>query len=180
MRNIVFFILLSLFQNAQAGVFELGGAFAYTHNSYNGGSYTWTKSISGSFGYYFTQESEIEFSYQDTTNKEVVPGVQDLLYEDRVYSVNFLYHLFEDEARFKPYFRAGVGQLNRDATGTLSGGYSPPGRLDQVTVIGGLGIKAKISKQLGLKTEFTTYLSGGSVSTWKDNVTFNFGGSFYF
>jgi hypothetical protein len=166
--------------HAVAGVFELGGAFSYDHNTYNGGSYTSDKSWSTSLGYYFTEESEVEFSYQDSINRDFEPGVQDLSYEDRVYSINFLYHFFEEGSRFKPYLRTGVGQLNRDATGSIEGGFSPPGRLDQVTVIGGLGLKAKISSQIAFKFEFTTFLLGGAVSTWKDNETLNIGGSFYF
>lgn len=178
--SIIFILLAAFVSHAQAGVFEVGGGFSYGHNTYNGGSFTSAKSWSGSFGYYFTEESEVQFSYQDSTNRDFVSGVQDISYEDRVYSINFLYHFADEEAKFKPFFRVGVGQLNRDATGSYAGAYSPPGRLDQVTVIGGLGIKAKISSRVSLKAEYTTFLSGGSVSTWKDNETLNFGGSFYF
>ena len=180
MKIYTLLLLLLSSSSAFAGVFELGGSYSYSHSTYNGGSYTYMQSWATSLGYYFTEESEVEFSYQDTSNHEFVPGVQDLFYEDRVYSINFLYHFFDDESRFKPYLRTGVGQLNRDATGTYEGGFAPPGRLDQVTVILGAGMKAKISSRLALKGEFTTYLVGGSVSTWKDNVTLNIGGSIYF
>ena len=166
--------------SALAGVFELGGSFSYQHNSYNGGSYTSTKSYSASFGYYFTADSEVEFSYQDSTSNEYVPSVQDITYRDRVYSINFVYYLLDDKSRIRPYVRAGVGQLNRDATGSYQGGYSPPGRLDQVTVIGGLGLKAKLTDHFGLKAEAVTYLAGGSLSTFQDNIVISVGGSFYF
>ncbi len=165
---------------AQAGVFELGGGYSYSNNSYNGGSFTSTKSYSTTFGYFFTQDSEVEFMYQDTTNQEFVTNVQDITYRDRVYSVNFLYHFMDEKDAFRPYVRSGVGQLNRDATGSYSGGYAPPGRLDQVTVIGGIGFKAKIIGQFGVKGEAISYLVGGGISTWKDNISINFGGSFYF
>lgn len=166
--------------SAQAGVFELGGAFSIERSNYNGGSYNLTRSYSASLGYYFTEDSELEFMYQDSTTHNVVQGVQDLTYRDRVYSLNMLYYFFEKETAVRPYFRVGVGQLNRDATGTYTGGYSPPGRLDQVSVIGGLGFKMRISHRFGLKAEATTYLTGGNISTWQDNVTLNVGGSFYF
>jgi len=172
--------LLCFTSGAQAGVFELGSAFSYQHNAYAGGSYTWTRSYTASFGYYFTADSEVEFSYQDSTNEEFVPSVQDITYRDRVYSINFLYYVAEDTNRFRPFFRAGLGQLNRDATGSYEGGYSPPGRLDQVTVIGGIGIKAKLGTRFGIKAECVDYLAGGGISSWKDNITINIGGSIYF
>jgi hypothetical protein len=52
--------------------------------------------------------------------------------------------------------------------------------LDQVSVIGGLGFKMKISQQLALKAEATSYLTGGSIGSWQDNLTLNIGGAFYF
>lgn len=166
---------------AVAGVFELGGAFSYSNSKYNGGSYNRTTSYSLSLGYYFSQDSEIEFMFQDSTTKNFVPNVQDLTYRDRVYSMNFLYYLFDDKAKFKPFFRFGVGQLNRDATGTYQGGaFTAPGRLDQLSVILGTGIKARVGERVGLKAELTSYLTGGSISTWQDNITLNIGGSFFF
>ena len=163
-----------------AGVFELGGGFSLTRSNYNAGSFNRSQSYSASLGYYFSADSEIEFMYQDSTTQNFVEGVQDITYRDRVYSMNLLYYLFDEKAQLKPFFRIGLGQLNRDATGTYSGGYSPPGRLDQVSVIGGLGIKARVSTRVGFKAEATTYLSGGNISTWQDNVTLNVGGSFFF
>jgi hypothetical protein len=183
MRTLItlIFALLSLYSSeAKAGVFELGGAFSYSHNAYQGGSETWTRSWTGTFGYYFTADSEIEFSYQDSTNNETVPNVQDITYRDRVYSVNFVYYLAEDTSRVRPYVRAGVGQLNRDMSGSYQGGYKPGAALDQLTVIGGIGIKAKLSGRFGLKAEVVDYLAGGGISKWRDNMQVNIGGSLYF
>ncbi len=166
---------------AQAGVFELGGSFSWSRSNYNAGSYTWTRAYGASLGYYFTQDSELEFSYHDSTTKNFVQGVQDISYRDRVYSINMLYYLFEEQATFRPFFRLGVGQLNRDATGTYTAaGYSAPGRLDSVSVIGGLGFKIKLMEKVAIKTEATSYLTGGSIGSWQDNLTFNIGGAFYF
>jgi hypothetical protein len=182
MKNKIIFSLIMLWGfSANAGVFELGGAYSYGYNSYAGGAYTSSKTWSTSLGYYFTQESEVEFSYQDSNNRDFVPNVQDISYQDQVYSLNFIYHLAGEGAPIKPYFRLGVGQLNRDASGIYySSNYGPPGRLDQVTVIGGLGVKMKLTSRFGLKAEATSYLSGGNISTWKNNITLNIGGAFYF
>ena len=177
------FICLGTAENSFAGVFELGSGWSYRRSSYNSGSYTSMTSWNASLGYFFTQDSEVEFLYQDSSNSEYVPSIQDLQYRDRVYSLNFVYHLLPEGSSFRPFFRAGLGQLNRDATGTYFGGsgsYHPPGRLDQVTVIGGIGFKARLTSQVGLKAEATSYLTGGSISTWQDNVVISVGGSIYF
>ncbi len=174
------FSLTSFSEKAIAGVFELGGAFAYNHNAYAGGSTTWMRSYSGTLGYYLTADSEVEFSYQDSSNEDFEPSVQDITYRDRVYSLNFLYHFADEASVFRPYARVGLGQLNRDMSGWYAGGYAPGGRLDQVTVIAGLGFKVKLVGRLSLKAEATTYLSGGAISSFKDNCTINIGGSVYF
>jgi outer membrane protein W len=177
-------ILISLFcfgLSAQAGVFEVGGGFSLSRSNYNSGSYTKTTSYQASLGYYFSQDSELEFSYQDSTTRNFVDKVQDITYRDRVYSLNLLYHFFDEKAKVKPFVRIGLGQLNRDATGTYEGGaFSPPGRLDQISVIGGFGVKARITDRVGFRADATTFLSGGNISTWQDNFTLNFGGSFFF
>jgi hypothetical protein len=172
--------LLTQTVSASAGVFELGGAFSYQRSNYNAGSYSIVKSFSTSLGYYFTEDSELEFMYQDTNTRNYVKDAQDITYRDRTYSMNLLYYLFDKETAIRPYFRVGLGQLNRDATGSYAGGYAPPGRLDQVSVIGGIGLKMRISNRFGFKAEATSYLTGGNISTWQDNVLLNFGGSFYF
>ena len=170
---------LLFFSSAQAGVYELGASFAWNRSNYAGNSYTWTRSWAGSFGYFFTQDSEVQFSFSDTTNRDYEPGLQDISYEDRVYSLNFLYYLFEETSMFRPYFRIGVAQLNRNESGNI-GGQVPAGELDQVSVIGGLGFKLKLSEKISFKTEATSYLTGGSIGSWQDNLTFNFGAAFYF
>lgn len=181
LRRILMVAILAFAGTAEAGVFELGGSYAWSRSNYNGGSFTWSRTYGASLGYYITQDSEIQFSYSDTTTNTFVKSVQDTTYRDRVYSFNILYHLFDDRSAFRPFFRLGVGQLNRDATGTYeAAGYAPPGRLDQVSVIGGLGFKMKVSQQLALKAEATSYLTGGSIGSWQDNLTLNIGGAFYF
>lgn len=168
-------------QEALAGVYELGGSFSWSRSNYNAGSYTWSKSYGASLGYYFTQDSEVQFSYQDSTTRNFVKDVQDITYRDRVYSINLLYHFFNERSDFRPFVRLGVGQLNRDATGTYTAaGFNAPGRLDSVSVIGGLGFKLRVVQKIALKAEATSYLTGGSIGSWQDNLTFNIGGAFYF
>lgn len=166
--------------NAQAGVFELGSAFSYQRSNFSEGAFTWTRRYSFSIGYYFTQDSEIEFSYQDSTTKTFVTGVQDVTFHDQVYSLDLNYLFLNEGDPLRPYVKMGIGQLNRDAEGTYQGGFSPPGRTDQVTAILGAGIKARLTSRFGLKAEATSYLTGGSIGTWRDNIALAFGGSYFF
>ena len=167
--------------SAQAGMFELGGSYSWNRSNYNAGSFSRVRSYGLSLGYYFTQDSELQFSYSDSKSDTFVPGVQDTAYHDRVYSMNMLYHLFDEKDSFRPFFRIGVGQLNRDATGSYpASGYSAPGRLDQVSVIGGIGFKLKVTSQIALKSEATSYLTGGSIGSWQDNLSYSIGGAVYF
>lgn len=166
---------------AKAGVYELGGSYSWNRSNYNAGSFSKVRSYGLSLGYYFTQDSELQFSYSDSRTDTYVPGVQDTSYHDRVYSLNLLYYLFDDKDSMRPFFRIGVGQLNRDATGTYpASGFSAPGRLDQVSVIGGIGFKLKLTSQIALKAEATSYLTGGAIGSWQDNLSYSVGGAIYF
>lgn len=185
MKKIVF--ILSLVMSAPvlyvpkglAGVFEIGSAFAFQRSNFSETSYTWTRRYSFSFGYYFTQDSQVAFVFQDSTTRTFVQQVQDVSFHDQVYSIDLSYYLLKEQDPFRPYFKLGIGQLNRDATGTYEGGYAPPGRVDQITGIIGLGVKLRASERLGFKAEASSYLTGGAIGTWKDNLTFSVGGSFF-
>lgn len=162
-----------------AGMFESGGSLGYQRSNYGGDSFTWTRRYSATLGYYFTQDSQIEFMYQDSTTRTFVKDVQDVMFRDRVYSLNLVHQFFRNE-RISPFLRAGIGQLNRDATGTYQGGYSPPPRVDSVTGILGAGLKIRVTQGFSLKVDGTTFLAGGAIGTWQDNFAVSFGGSFYF
>ena len=175
--------LISIGAQAHAGVFDVGGTLSYSKSTYNGGSYTWTRGWTGTFGYFFTQESELEVMYLDSVTKDYLAGSQDITYHDRTYSINMLYHLFTEADPVRPYFKVGIGQLNRNATGTYAANgavFAPPSELDQITVILGAGVKVKLASQFSLKGEATSYLSGGNIGSWKDNISVNIGGSYYF
>ena len=186
-KKIVLFLLwvgpgsfLTCGNPVQAGVFEISGSYSYEKSTYNEGSFTWSRRWSTALGYYLSEDSELEFVYQDSMNRDYQLGAQDITYHDRVYSLNMNYFLMPKDAAIKPFFKVGLGQLNRDATGTYASGYSAPGRLDQVTVIIGTGLKAKIGTRFGVKIDATTYMAGGGISTWQNNIAISAGGSFYF
>ena len=179
-RYLILSFIITIPQFSHAGLFELGSGFALNRSNYEDGSYTWTRRYSFSFGYYFTQDSELEFTFQDSVTRTVVTGVQDVSFHDQVFSLDLNYYFLDEEAMFRPFVKGGVAQLNRDATGSYSGGYRPPGRTDQLSAILGAGAKVKLNQHLGLKAEFSTYLTGASIATWKDNLALMLGISFFF
>jgi hypothetical protein len=56
----------------------------------------------------------------------------------------------------------------------------PPRRLDSLTVVLGAGMRLFIIKNFAIRSEATSYLTGGSIRSYKDNVAVNIGGSIYF
>jgi hypothetical protein len=165
---------------AAAGVIEASSGFSYNKTTYGDSSYTWTRRWSASLAYYFTEISSIELAYQDAYSRNKILGIEDTTFHDKIYSVNWVQHLTPRDFPVQPYFKLGIGQLNRDSTGNYATGGTPPQREDSVTGILGAGLKIYITKGFGLRGEGTTYLTGGRISTWRDNISATAGISFYF
>ncbi|MEV9259187.1 hypothetical protein AB0147_30040, partial [Klebsiella pneumoniae] len=95
-------------------------------------------------------------------------GIEDTTFHDQIYGVNWVQSLMDKNFPIQPYFKVGIGQLNREASGTYAIGASPPSILDEVTGILGVGMRIYLTRSIGLRGEFTTYLSGGNINTWRD------------
>lgn len=165
---------------AQAGVVELSAGFFYNRTNYSAADYSWSKRLGFSIGYYFTESSQIEFAYQDMVERMFVTNYQDTTFHDRVYSFNWVQSILGKQTRFQPYVKAGLGQLNRDGSGTYAGGGAPPARYDAVTGVIGLGFKLYFTQTFALRTEATSYLAKGSLASWKDNIAASVGLSLLF
>jgi hypothetical protein len=163
-----------------AGTFELSGMFSFTKNNYGDGDYEWTRRWNGSFGYHFTEYSEIELSFQDVLERTTIAGFEDTTFHDRIYGLDWVQGFTGKDIPFQPYGKLGIGQLNRDATGSYAGGASPPLELDQFTVLVGAGLRVFLNHAFSLRAEVNTYLTGGSISSYDQNLSANFGLSLYF
>ena len=163
-----------------AGVTEISAGFFYNRTNYSPTDYNWTKRLGFSIGYYFTESSQIEFAYQDMIERMLVTGYQDTTFHDRVYSFNWVQSILGKKHRFQPYVKAGIGQLNRDGSGTYAGGGAPPARYDAVTGVLGAGFKLYLTQTFAIRTEATSYLAKGSISSWKDNIAASIGVSLLF
>jgi hypothetical protein len=166
--------------SAAAGVFETSAGFSFNKTTYGDNSYSWTRRYSASIAYYFTEISSIELAYQDAYSRNKILGLEDTSFHDKIYSVNWVQHITGRDFPIQPYFKVGIGQLNRDAAGTYATGGNPPQREDSVTAILGGGLKLYLTKGFGLRGEVTSYLTGGKISSWKDNISATAGISIYF
>lgn len=163
-----------------AGYFELGFSFSYQVSNYGDDSFTWVRRWATSFGYHFSELSEVEIGFQDAVNRSKYGTIQDVTYHDRLYSLNWVQSIFPRTIMIQPYFKVGIAQLNRDATGFYYTGESPTPTLDALSAVLGVGVKLNVSQRFSIRSELTTYLPQGSLGTYKDNLSFMVGSSVYF
>jgi hypothetical protein len=176
-----FFLCLMYSAVANAGYFELSSGFSFNKTDYGSGNFSWTRRYGANFGYNFWDTSEIELSFQDSVVRTMITGYEDTTFHDQVYSLNWVQSLAPKDSLFQPFIKAGIGQLNRDASGMYYAlGVAPPSTEDTVTGILGAGLKIHLTRSFGLRGEATSYLTNGRISTWKDNIGVTAGLSFYF
>ena len=164
---------------AAAGPIEVSLGFSFSQTHYSEESFTWTRKWGASLGYYLTELTEIEIAFQEIVDRNKIVGYEDTTFNDKIYSANWIQSLTKTFP-IQPYVKAGLGQLNRDATGTYYFGSAPPSRVDSVTGIIGAGLKIYVTRNFGIRAEATAYLTGGSIRTWKDNTSTTIGVSGYF
>ncbi len=184
MKNLILtltlFAVSSYFSwQAQAGVLEISGSFSFSESNYGDSNFQWTRRWGVSVGYHFFTLSEIEFSVQDVLYRTNIDQVEDTTFHDQVYTLDWVQALTSKKSGFQPYVKMGVGQLNREATGTYATGAAPPAIYDSLTVLLGAGLKIFIFDSFALRTEGVTYLTGGNISTWSNNFSINGGISIY-
>ncbi len=161
--------LLASWPAAAAGL-EISAGLSFSRSSYGDGNYSWTRRWGSSVGYEFNDRSEIEFAFQEVLDRTYIEGYQDTTFHDEVYSFNWVQNLLGRNSPLQPYVKVGIGQLNRDASGVYAGGSSPPKRLDVVTGVLGGGTRLYLTRSFAIRFEVTSYLEGGNIRTWQDNV----------
>jgi hypothetical protein len=164
---------------ARAENFELSAGFSFNRTNYSPGNFSWTRRLGGSLAFKFSPLSSIEFAMQDVYDRTNIMGYEDTYFHDEIYSVNWVQNLFTF-ASVQPYFKVGAGQLNREAGGSYANGASPNPRTDSVTAIIGAGTRVYVTRGFGIRIEMMSYLTGGSIATYKDNVGFTVGASVAF
>lgn len=183
-RATVIYFILSLVPtlptSSTAGVFEFSVGMNFNKSTYSSNSFSWTRRWGSSIGYHFTERSGFEFSFQDVVDRTLLTGSEDTTFHDQVFAVNWIQDLLGKTSFFQPYFKLGIGQLNRRASGVYSSGINPVLILDSVTGVMGVGTRWFFSKSVGVRVEGTSYLSGGSIRTWNDNFAILMGLSVYF
>lgn len=166
--------------SASGGAIEFSVAGSYSRSNYTESNYSWNRRYGGSIGYHLSERSQIEFAFQDSLDRTRIAYYEDTTFHDQVYSANWVQALTGKNFAIQPYFKIGIGQLNREASGNYVFGSSPPAVVDSVTGVLGLGSRIYLTRSFGLRAEATSYLQGGSIRTWKDNFGITVGVSFFF
>jgi len=165
---------------AAAGNFEISGGLAFNSTDYGNGDYSWSRRWGASVGFFFTDLTEVEYAFQDVTERTKLSGYEDTSFHDQINSINLIQSLVGKGAPIQPYFKVGIGQLNRTASGSYYGFIAPPNELDSLTVIAGACLKLYLTRNFAIRGEGTTYLTGGSIRTWQDNFAITVGFSWIF
>lgn len=163
-----------------AAFFEVSSGWNYSRSEYSSTSYSWERRFGFSIGYNFGESSVIEASFQDSYSRNHFENFEDSTYHDQVYSVNWVQNILSKEHMFQPYFKLGVGQLNRQATVTDSLSRSQQSEQDSLTAVLGAGMRIFLTKRFAVRLEGTSYLSGAKIRTWRDNFGLTAGVSIFF
>ncbi len=165
---------------ARSGAIELSLGGSFNRSNYTSTSYAWTRRLGFSLGYHLTELSEIEIAFQDVIDRTYLQGYEDTTFHDQIYSANWVQSLTGKESFLQPYLKGGVGQLNRKASGWYAIGATPPSEVNSLTGIVGAGLRLYLTRNFAIRSEATTYLTGGALGTWKDNYALQFGVSWMF
>ncbi len=178
---LVFFIFIIRSTSlVQAGVFELSGTFSYSQSKLSDISFEWERHWGASLGYFFFESSEIEFALQDILNRTMISGIEDFTYHDQISSVDWVQSLTSRRSILQPYFKLGVGMLQRTVSGSFLGQDTTPEAYRALTVVMGAGLRIMVLRTLSLRAEATSYLDGGVLSTWQKNFSISGGASIRF
>lgn len=165
---------------AHAGYFEISGGFYFTKSTYSDTDFNWVRRYGANAGYHFWDLSEIEFTFQDVTDRTVLTGFENTTFHDQIYGVDWNQALTPKSFPVQPYVKLGVGELNRTAYGSYTGGAAPPAELDQATLILGVGCRVYLTKNFGLRGEAISYITSGGLATYTQNISTTIGVSIYF
>ncbi len=163
-----------------AGVMELSGSFSYSRSNYDHESSSDSRRFAFGVGYYFFGDSELEFEVQDVLYHNRITNIEDTTFHDQIYSLDWVQSFAPRGSFFRPYFKVGIGQLNRTASGYYPGGVAPPAIYDSITGVLGVGLKMHLYEALALRMEGSTYLINGAASTAADNFSLGGGLSVFF
>lgn len=165
---------------AGGGVWEASVGLSYNRSEYHGGSFSWNRRWGTSLGYNFSDSSQLEVSFQDVVDHSKFVDFEESNYHDRIYSANWVQSLFGKKYAIQPYFKVGIGQLNRRATVSDTRGRTSESTVDSLTGVLGVGMRIHLTRTFAIRFEATSYLSGGHIDSWKDNIAATVGASIYF
>lgn len=174
---------------AFGGAIETSVMGSYARSRLSDGYNSVQRRYAGSMDFKFTQISAIQLEYSHTTTKisykTTLNGILSyytnyaVTYDDVVYSVNWIQNLVPAKYLIQPYFKVGVGRMNRTQKEEYLGITDSVGQ-KVITGVGGLGLRVFLTRSMALKGEFVSYMPDARISTWKENQMFSGGLSWVF
>jgi len=150
----------------RAGLFEFSLGFSFNRSLFDGGDFTWTRRIGITAAYRFTRLSGIEAGFQDVITRLSLSGSSVDRIKERIYSLNWVQSIFSQKASIQPFFKIGVGIINRNIEQPSAIVYD-----DVFTGVIGVGLRIFVLKNLAFRSEVTSFLEGFKFSTYKDTIT---------
>lgn len=151
------------------------GAYYSRQNYGENEGYAYNRRWSLSVQYRISDMSSIEAYYSQSYSASHLTGLRDTTIEDQVYSLNWVQSIVSSVNRFVPYFKAGIGNLERVATQSDQIFGTSATSFKSLSAVLGLGLMIRVVERLSVRGEATTYLPDARLSEWKNNYSLNFG-----
>ncbi len=177
--------------SAFAAVVELSAMLAYSTSEYADGYRSVQRRYSGSIDFKFTSVSALQFEYMQSKTEIaynttlgqliLIPTRENITYEDKVYSFNWVQNLVSAKWIIQPYVVVGGGRMNRRVTDELPAyNYKSVTTQNVTTGTGGAGLRIFLTRNMAIKAEAKTYVPNFQFSKWKENQMLSVGLSWMF
>lgn len=174
-----------------AAIIETSFMANFDRAKFAGNYNTSQRRLTADLDFKFTAVSSIQIEYVDSVSKASYPTnvgtllphytADNVTYQDRVYSVNWVQNLVPSKWVIQPYFKVGGGRMVRKYREELPEfNYVTTASENIVTGVGGLGLRIFLTKNMAIKGEFSTYVPKFHYKSWKDNEQVSYGISWTF
>jgi len=177
-KTLFLFVILFGFVPSSHGIatnVELGLSGMFFTKDFGNQTKLWQRNYSFAVGYFLLSGSEIETHWSDILSRNTFLGSSESSYHDQISSLNWVQSLTGRNWTFQPFVKIGFGLVLRDVSGSIDGVVLPPARLSTHVALAGLGFRSYLSSVLALKVEAISYLVGGVLATWQNNLYFQAG-----
>lgn len=164
------------FAAPQSGGVDLSGSVSYYRQNYGAGEgFAFNRRWSTGLSYRINDMSSIELYYAQSHSESHLTGIRDTIIEDQVYSLNWVQSLLGSDYRIVPYFKVGVGNLEREAQQYEDGVLTGEANFKSLSAVLGFGLLIRVVERISLRAEATSYIPEARIAEWQNNYSFNIG-----